>query len=484
MDELDLFTTARPDVEPPDDAVLARIRMLAFADAAMAVDVDLDVDVDDGALAEDPPSPVVTVGGRTRRRTGARVWMLAAAAVGLLVAGVIVAQHTGSPSRTTSGSNPATGPTADASAPGGSGETLTPAQGPAASPGGSAETRPAVDRPVNVLVVGVDNHECVDPDSPYAGAFGDRTSAGERSDTIMVLRLDPATDRAAILSFPRDLWVPIAGTGGEQRINTAFERDDPQRLIDTIHATFGIGVDHFVQVDFCAFAEIVDAVGGVSVPFEYPTRDRNTGLNIDRPGCVTFDGDAALAYVRSRHYQYFSEGTWHTDPVSDLGRISRQQDFVRRLLAAMGERGMFDVDLLAGVIEAVQEHVVVDSGLTISSMLAFGSELADLDPGAIAGYQIDAVGRTIAGQAVLEPVLDSEHTQAVLAVFRGEAPLAAPPVPIGPTTTGVAAEPEDPTRGSEPLPTGAPAAPASSVPAPGAPAPNPLGVVPPAEVSC
>ena len=64
----------------------------------------------------------------------------------------------------------------------------------------------------NFLITGADNGACIDPDSPYAGAFGDREGMGERSDTIMVLRVDPDADRVAVLSFPRDLYVDIAGS--------------------------------------------------------------------------------------------------------------------------------------------------------------------------------------------------------------------------------------------------------------------------------
>ena len=71
-------------------------------------------------------------------------------------------------------------------------------------------------------------------------------------------------------------------------------------MAQTLYDNFGVKVDHFIQVDFCAFKKIVDAVGGVSVPFTYPMRDTNTGLNITEPGCYTFSGDEALAYVRSR----------------------------------------------------------------------------------------------------------------------------------------------------------------------------------------
>ena len=107
----------------------------------------------------------------------------------------------------------------------------------------------------------------MDPSSPFFGAFGTEGEdrVGERSDTIMVFRVDPANHRIAILSFPRDLYVTIAGSGNRSRINSAYQRDQPQRLIDTIYQNFGVGIDHFIQVDFCTFKTLVDAVGGVTV---------------------------------------------------------------------------------------------------------------------------------------------------------------------------------------------------------------------------
>ena len=100
------------------------------------------------------------------------------------------------------------------------------------------------------------------------------------------MRVDPSTNQAAVLSFPRDLWVTIAGTDSESRINSAYVKDDPTKLIQTIYDNFGIGIDHFVQVDFCAFKTLVDAVGGVPVPFAYPARDENTGLDVPQPGLL------------------------------------------------------------------------------------------------------------------------------------------------------------------------------------------------------
>jgi LCP family protein required for cell wall assembly len=301
---------------------------------------------------------------------------------------------------------------------------------------GPVETYPAADPSAqNFLITGADNNACIDPDSPYASAFGDRSEMGERSDTIMLMRVDPSTDRAAVLSFPRDLWVQIAGRQNKNRINTAYVKDDPQRLIDTLYQNFGLGVDHFIQVDFCAFKNIVDAVGGVAVPFEYPARDTHSGLDVPTAGCFTFTGDHALAYVRSRYYQYYKDGKWQKDGLSDLGRVSRQQDFIRRALAAALDKGITNPSVARGLIETAQKNVVTDGELSVSRMLEFAGVLRSLDPGSINSYQIESEGAKISGQSVLIPRIKGDNMRAILAIFRGEAPLAGAPEQVFETTT-------------------------------------------------
>ena len=274
--------------------------------------------------------------------------------------------------------NPATNTTAPIAPVGSTGtetdeaaaETTTPPTFPPAEPGAK-----------NFLITGADNNSCVDPDSPYAPAFGDRSNIGERSDTIMMWRVNPDTSQVAVLSFPRDLWVTIAGRSSQQRINVAYERDNPQLLIDTIYQNFGIPTDHFIQVDFCAFQELVDAVDGVTVPFPTPVRDPNTGLDVPEAGCYTFDGDHALAYVRSRKMQsYTDEDGWVTDGTSDLGRISRQQDFLRRTVDRLLDKGAFDPDVAGALIETVSEYIVTDGPLTPRKMLEFAGVMSQVDP--------------------------------------------------------------------------------------------------------
>lgn len=282
----------------------------------------------------------------------------------------------------------------------------------------------------NILITGADNNACLDPDSPFAPAFGDRSSTGERSDTIMMWRVNPATNQVAILSFPRDLWVRIDGRSSKGRINEAYVRNDPQRLINTIEQNFGVETDHYVQVDFCAFKELVDAVGGVAVPFETGIRDGNTGLVVPEgnPGCFTFSGEHALAYVRSRKIEFYNdEGRWERDGTSDLGRITRQQDFIRRvgdqLLA-----NVFSPSVVNSLLAVSRQYIVTDTGLTPNKILELSGVLANTNPADITTYQIEARGTTIQGNAVLEPRTGGENMQAVLALFRGEVTLAEPPV--------------------------------------------------------
>ena len=305
----------------------------------------------------------------------------------------------------------------------------------------------------NILIVGSDTNPCA-----ASGSTGS-TPGGGRTDTIMVLRLDPSNARAAVLSFPRDLWVDIPGMG-QGRINVAFTTNDPQRLIDTLWQDFGVPVDHFIQVDFCAFTKLIDALGGVHVPLPYAVRDDATGLNAG-PGCTLFSGEAALAYVRSRHFQYLdTAGQWREDPSADLGRIARQQDLLRRTLSDAIAGGVFRPSVIRALYESFMDDLVVDTGLTIDKLIELLGAARNLTPRDIRGYQIEATGRVIAGSDVLVWNKDSPEVQATLDIFRGSVPMRGP---LRDDSSGVV----------ETTPAGSAVAPPDSVPSPSMIAPDP-----------
>src|SRR5205807_3084328 len=156
--------------------------------------------------------------------------------------------------------------------------------------------------PQNILVVGSDSRANESADA--AQHFGTATDvSGQRSDTIVLVHIDPRTSQAALLSIPRDTFVPIAGTGTSNRINAAFDTS-PSELVATITQNFGITINHYVQEDFGGLQGLTDAVGGVCMNFPYPVRDSSptgrgseTGLNIATPGPHVLDGADALAFV-------------------------------------------------------------------------------------------------------------------------------------------------------------------------------------------
>lgn len=278
----------------------------------------------------------------------------------------------------------------------------------------------------NFLITGSDNNACVAKDSPYAGGFGKRASYGERSDSIMLIRVNPQDNQAAILSFPRDLWVKQAGSSRRGRINTNFDKKNPNRLIRTIKENFDIPVDHYVNIDFCAFAEIVDAVGGVRVPFQFKARDRRTGFKVLRARvCYTFAGDHALAYMRSRHYQWFDPSLmkWRTDQSSDYGRISRQQDFMKRMIRKALDKSKTSPRAATGILNAGLKNIITDSRLSPLTVLQLGQAMKNFDSDTMGSYTMPGVGQMIDDAAVIVPDLESATSKKILAVFQGRASL-------------------------------------------------------------
>lgn len=281
----------------------------------------------------------------------------------------------------------------------------------------------------NFLVVGTDSRDsdpvgCVDPNSRYAGAFG--ATAGNRPDTIMVVRVDPEGKQAAILSLPRDLWVKIADSNNKGKINAAFDGDNPAaRLAATIENNFAVHIDHYVEASFCAFKRLVDVLGGVKVPFLYPAKDDHTGFYVAQAGCVTLDGDAAVAYARSRYFEYDDGSGFHQDPTSDYGRIARQQDFIRRLIRTAVNKGARQPSVAKQLIDAALApgNLRIDTELTINDLLGLSSMLRSVDPDQVRSYRAEGKGAMIGTADVILPDLTSARAKAILSIFQGTARL-------------------------------------------------------------
>ncbi len=290
---------------------------------------------------------------------------------------------------------------------------------------GAAIAKVPKGEPVNILVVGNDSRAFA-KDAKEKKQFGSRTVGdSQRSDTMMVMRLDPKNDRASILSIARDLWVDLEG-GGRGRINEAFaergdsNKADPDRLIRTIRSNFGITVNHYIEIDFSGFREVVNAVGGVNVYFPFPARDEFSGLDVRQKGCVQLDGRQALSYVRSRHYEFQGAKGWQFDGTGDIGRIQRQQDFIKRVVRKAVADGLTNPVKAARLIEAGVNNVKVDSTFGVNDMKKLANQLRDVDDGKIAFAALTGDPVNIDGNDVLR--LNNTRANEVLAAFGAKVP--------------------------------------------------------------
>ncbi|QYG92446.1 LCP family protein [Iamia sp. SCSIO 61187] len=275
--------------------------------------------------------------------------------------------------------------------------------------------------PMNVLIVGIDDaSRLADDDS--VKAFRDSPDvAGQHTDTIMVLRLDPRAGTAQIISLPRDLWVPIADTGTEQRINTALATGGPARLIKTIDENFGIPINHFVQVDFAGFRELVEIVDGVPIHFPRPARDRASGLAIEEPGCYTLGPVQALGFARARHYQVQdADGDWHEDPRSDLSRAARQQLFIELALSRAIAKGARNPNTLRRLVDLGASAVRFDDSFEVGQLVDIGIQYRSFQPTDLQTYDLVVTDDVLGGADILR--FEEEASKPILAVFRGVDP--------------------------------------------------------------
>jgi LCP family protein required for cell wall assembly len=272
-------------------------------------------------------------------------------------------------------------------------------------------------KPMNVLLVGSDSRANTTGDlADEAGKAVEGDRAG-LSDTMMIVHIDPTQGQAAILSIPRDLWVPV--NGSKDRINSAFAAGGPQLLIKTIQDDLGIQINHYAEVDFTGFQRIVDTVGGLKIYIDAPAKDDKSGLDLPTAGCVELNGDQALAYVRSRYYQSFEAGRWVYDTSSDFGRIKRQQDFIRRMIKKALSSGISNPLTLNRLIGIGVDNLTIDSTMSTSDMVTVARRFKSLDPDSVDMQTLPTTSFTTAGGADVL-LLDTAGAQPLIDNINGK----------------------------------------------------------------
>lgn len=214
------------------------------------------------------------------------------------------------------------------------------------------------------------------PSPPSGGNYllmaSDHQTVDDLADTIMVVHIEPNAKKTLVVSFPRDLWVNIPGQG-MAKINAATQHG-PNLLIQTLKADFNININHFIFMDFTAFEGVVNAIGTVPVYFPYPARDSQTGLGVKFGGCVPLNGLSALEYTRSRALEFLSFKTnqWIAadSTAPDIGRIARQQQFIRELAGIAVQRSLNDPLTANTVADKALGYLTFDTGLSKNDLLS------------------------------------------------------------------------------------------------------------------
>ena len=141
----------------------------------------------------------------------------------------------------------------------------------------------------NILMIGSTSRCALTVQNPAYGLCSQGVN-GVNSDVVMILHLNPATNPLSILSIPRDLFVPNARSDGANKIDAALFQG-PDQLIDAIEEDFGIPIQHFVELNFDSFINVVNALGGIKMYFPEPVYDAYSGLNIQTTGCIAAQRD-------------------------------------------------------------------------------------------------------------------------------------------------------------------------------------------------
>ena len=248
----------------------------------------------------------------------------------------------------------------------------------------SLEDRPEkTSKAENYLLVGSDTREGLTKQQIRELRVGSTaTAAGGRSDTMLIIHLSKARDRAYIISLPRDSLVVIPEhvsssdketiiPARKGKLNSAFSYGGAPLLIETIELATSIKIDHYVEVSFAGFAGIVDALGGIEVCTKVDIDDPKSHLVLSA-GVHTLDGIEALKYVRTRDF----------DGRGDIGRMQRQQQFMSAVMRKATSTGtLLNPFKLKNFINASLASVKLDSGLAPDDLLTLAKQLKNLSSG-------------------------------------------------------------------------------------------------------
>ena len=217
--------------------------------------------------------------------------------------------------------------------------------------------RPAASAGSNWLIAGSDSRQGLTRKQERKYSTG-KDISGSRSDTVMLLHISSNGTPDVLVSLPRDSYVPIPGHG-YNKLNAAYSFGGPKLLAQTVQNVTGLRVNHFMDIGFGGFVNVVNAVGGVTMCLPSALHDQASGLHL-KAGCQTLSGGEALSYVRDRH-DFANQ---------DLQRIQDQRLFLRALLTKLTSTGTM-LNPFASVPAAfgIADTLTVDNGTHLYQLI-------------------------------------------------------------------------------------------------------------------
>lgn len=267
---------------------------------------------------------------------------------------------------------------------------------------------------VNYLLVGSDTRVGLTKAELKALRVGSvATAAGKRSDTILLVHISKARDKAVIISLPRDTLVTIpqhTDSNGkviapfQAKLNSAYNYGDAPLLIQVIEAMTNLRIDHYVEINFAGFAHMVDSLGGIQVCTKTNINDPKSHLVL-AAGVHTLNGIQALKYVRTREF----------DGMGDLGRMQRQQQFMASVLRKATSTGvLLNPIKMLNFFNAAMATVKTDSALNSGDLITLAKQMRNLSASKVrtltvplsnVNYVVPNVGSTVLWNPVLAPLL-------------------------------------------------------------------------------
>jgi len=258
-----------------------------------------------------------------------------------------------------------------------------------------SETKQTYHNTENILLVG-STTRCGLKVQNKAYGLCSQGVTGVNSDVVMILHLNLTTNQVSILSLPRDVFVPNARIDGANKIDAALY-NGPSQLVAAIQEDFGIPINHYVELNFDTFADVVNVLGGIKMYFPMEVFDAYSGLYVRHPGCIQLNGTRALQVVRARHLQIRFPGdgtdyrTWPQEALSDLARIRRDHEFLKVLADAVKAKGIANPLTDQRLATSVARYLTVDQGLTTSALLSLAEHFHGVPVGSVPELTVPVV---------------------------------------------------------------------------------------------